>query len=630
MRRLPLIYDTLLHIRIADNLSLTTLWAPIEAFGFYRPLTFLPLVLIQRIWGYYPAALLNGLNLGQHALNAALLGALAWRVWHSRARALAAGLLLAAFPFSYQAVAVYGHNVHPATAGLILLGLHGYVARIRGEWPRRWIGLGWSVVGGLFILSLLSHESAVLFGFFALLVQLNLPSSPPLRAWRAWFRVGRPAFVFIGLGMVYLMAYQFLPLTRAPESGEAIAAWPKLLYLGQAAAYPFVWWAHRLPALSATLLCLVAVSLTLGLSLRRGRSDARGLLWGWGWWAAASALIAVPLSADYLLHGPRLLYLGSLGLALAWSILLIPPAPLRLQAGHQPRRLLPGLLALFFILSSSSLFVRARLADYARLTSGVAVVADAMRGRPPAEGVLLLNLPAWIAPPRNTYAVGAELAAQLGYHLFAEEWVNDNLRAARPVAAIQVADLLAATPYPYGLHAQHHLLPLSADWTPAGSAVFVTRYTQAGPVMEWLGRFTPPTAVSPPALATFGPYFLHRVEAQACAGQVDLTLDWSLAEGVTPPGSASLFVQWWDDTGQLATQLDRPPLALRPDSLRTPSGWHLLDARRLTAAAVGGRLLIGAYDYATGQRFPAADAAGRPLADNAFALPIPPCPIAAP
>jgi len=113
---LPLIYDSLLHIRVATELDLVTVWLPTETFGFYRPLTFLPMLIIRGWFGYYPAWLLHGLNVGQHALNALLLFALSWRLWRKPGWSVAAGLLLALFPFAYQAVAVYGHNVHLTTA----------------------------------------------------------------------------------------------------------------------------------------------------------------------------------------------------------------------------------------------------------------------------------------------------------------------------------------------------------------------------------------------------------------------------------------------------------------------------------------------------------------------------------
>ena len=89
--QLPLIYDTLLHIRIAGGLNLGSVWLPTEAFGFYRPMTFFPMLVIKQLFHRYPAWLLHGNNVLQHVVNAGLLAWLSWRLWPGWRRAAAAG-----------------------------------------------------------------------------------------------------------------------------------------------------------------------------------------------------------------------------------------------------------------------------------------------------------------------------------------------------------------------------------------------------------------------------------------------------------------------------------------------------------------------------------------------------------
>ena len=48
--RLPVIYDSLLHIRIAKGLNLFTAWLPTPKFAFFRPMTFLPMILIRGLF----------------------------------------------------------------------------------------------------------------------------------------------------------------------------------------------------------------------------------------------------------------------------------------------------------------------------------------------------------------------------------------------------------------------------------------------------------------------------------------------------------------------------------------------------------------------------------------------------
>ncbi|MCA9932231.1 MAG: hypothetical protein KC419_27290, partial [Anaerolineales bacterium] len=213
--RLPLIYDTLLHIRITGTLDWTSVWLPAKAFGFYRPLTFFPMLVIQRLFGYYPSRLLHGINVAQHAANAGLLVWLSWRLRQNGRFALTVGLLFALFPFSYQAVAVYGHNVHPTTVGIILLGLHSYLTALERKRP-----FWWTLTTFIFILSLLSHESAVLFGGFAALVQWQHDKKLPRIALSSLHPGRAPWLIFLLLGVLYLIGYQFLPITRPPDAGQ--------------------------------------------------------------------------------------------------------------------------------------------------------------------------------------------------------------------------------------------------------------------------------------------------------------------------------------------------------------------------------------------------------------------------
>ena len=615
--RLPLIYDTLLHIRIAKGLDLATVWLPTTKFGFYRPLTFLPLLLIRGLFGSYPALLLHGLNVVQHALNAALLAWLAWRLWKNAWSSLAAGLLLALFPFAYQAVAVYGHNVHPTTATLMLLGLHCYLSG-RRQRKASW----WWLTAGFFVLSLLSHETAVLLGPFAALVQWNdeKKANFPRQISRL---IREPWFLLTLAGGLYAIGYQWLPIQRLPqEISNDNSLWPKVLYLGQAAAAPFTWFAHTLPSIGAAPLVLGGLALTAGWTIwaARKRENRLPLLLGWGWWGLASALIAIPLLTDYLLHGPRLLYLGGVGLALAWAALLEPLRRGRLGAW-------PWLLVLALMLAQNWSFVSGQLALYQELTEPITVAQDAMQNRPADEGILFVNLPTWIAPARNTYPVGSEHVAMLGSYLFLEEIVTQNLGGSRPAKAIQLPEAETDPGYPYHLFGETDLnLGVDADWTPAGSQVLVTRYTELGTQTEHVGTLLPADPDEQP-IAVLGPFELLSAEAASCRGTVTLDTRWNWSGDVALPPTVSLFVQALDNTGQVAAQVDGPPLNLRVDLVNPAAGWTIQDRRTLHLAvgASGNQLVLGAYDYASGERFAAVDAGGEALPDNAWRVDIEVC-----
>lgn len=599
--RLPLIYDTLLHIRITKGLDWLTVWLPTEAFGFYRPLTFVPLLIVKGLWGEYPGRVLQLLNIGQHLLNGLLLVGLCWRLWHRWWQAVLAGLFFVVFPFSYQAVAVYGHAVHPTTAGLLLLALHTYLSALTPAGTRFWL-----LTGLFFCFALLNHESAILFGALAALGQWN---------WQGWPRFkfrhllqDNPWLVFLLLGAVYLVIYRLLPITRAPQTGgDGVGALGlRALYLLQAATYPF---ARFMPSQLAILFGVGLTLLWVGWLARR--PEARlPLLLGWGWWGLASLVIAIPLPTNYLLHGPRLLYLGAVGLAIAWAWLLT-------LSDRWLAMTLVGVIVL-----SNILFVRGRLADYGRLTEPVRVVAETMAERPVGEGITLVNLPDWLAPPTNLYPVGVEFVAMLGDYLFVEELLAENLGVDHPAEAVVLPELLSQTDYAYGLHDQTPLTAIGA-WPPGRTQhIFITRYVPTGPQTVYTGRVEPATPNALP-LVSFSHYDLLAANALNCADGIQVRLTWHPQANIPP--TTSIFVQLLQADGQFVVGADGPPLGLRPDLL-PGSGRNLFDIRHVPAGTSADHLLIGVYDYLSGQRQAAQDAQANPLPDNAFFLPLTPCP----
>jgi len=625
--QLPLLYDDLLHIRITKGLNWASVWLPTDAFGFYRPLTFVPLLAIDQLLGRYPAELLHGINVFQHVANVLLISTLSWRLWQKFHWVAATGLLLAFYPFSYQAIAVYGHNVHPATAGILLLALHTYLSALRPTGRR---AIWWAATAVLFLLGLLSHESAILFGAFAALIDWNeaghLPSFKGENLGRSVRNaLFRPWFIFLILGFLYFVGYQFLPLSRAPQASFAGGdLWYKALYVLQAAAYPVTWFAGLFsegPTVAVGMV-LFGLFVLLGLTFWSAKNPTNRLplLTGWAWWGLSALVIALPLETSYLLHGPRLLYLGSVGLAILWPVLL-EPVFLLPKAGQWI-----WAAALAFILVTSGLFVRDRLAAYAHLTSPVEAVQTVMEGKANDEGILLINLPDWLAPANNTYPIGVEFVAMLGNYLFAEELMAQNLGMDRPVQSLKVPDLLTEQAYSYDIHEQGVGPLINGGWSPDGSHVFIINYDETGPQTRYAGQLTIREGQAGPK-ATFGPYELLAGDASFCEASVELTTIWSPT--ADPEPTTSLFAQLLNGDGQLIAQADGPPLGLRPDLVDLPQGWVIVDQRTLLAGdgqALPETVLLGAYDYVSGERFPAVDGDGQALPENALPIEIKECP----
>ena len=630
----PLIYDTLLHIRIAGGLTMGSVWLPTEAFGFYRPMTFFPMLLIQELFDGYPAWLLHGNNVVQHAANAGLLAWLSWRLWPDWRRAVAGGAIFATFPFAYQAVTVYGHNVHPAIVGLVLLGLHSYLTAVSHQSPRKW----WGLTSFLFVVMLLTHETAVLFGWFALLVQINAQPEA-IKRWlglvrqKEWRTLQRlPWLWFLLAGLLYLIIYQLLPISRAPQTaalGQNL--WLNWLYVLQAAVFSLTWFAHLLPNMSGAAITLVSGGLVVALSgwlAWRRPTWRHPLLLAWGWWAAPSLLIGVTLPTDYLLRGPRLLYLGGVGVALLWAHLLAWVWHGR-SATYSWLKSVAWTAVLSFILITSGQFVDTKLDEYAQLTQPVSVMQSALHPRitPPNAEIVLVNLPQWLDVPPNTYAVGVEFVAMLGGYLFVNELVSANLPEPHRVWAVSLPELQTSQRYAYGIHGQHSW---PAPATTLQRHIFITQFAPEQPQMQHMGYVVPETGLATPdSIAQFENYNLSEAAASACDGTVNIGLHWQ-PNASSVPDTTAIFVQVLDANGRLLAQADGPPLGVRPGLLGATPDWLLVDLRKIELAkeetAVPTTVLVGVYDFTTGERSPATDNSGQPLPDNAWETPISPCP----
>lgn len=615
--RLPAIYDSLLHMRITSGLTWQTVWLPTGDFGFYRPMTFAPMLLIEQLFGYYPAWLLHGFNVVQHALNVALLIWLLRRLGQTAETAVAAGLLLATFPFAYQAIAVYGHNVHPTITNLLLLGLHSYPTAQDSEGRKR--PFFWALTLGIFLLSLLTHESAILFGPFAALVQWTREGRLPAVKLGNLAPSRSPWVLFLLMGIFYLAIYQLFPISRAPQASPLTAGslTIRLLYLAQAAVYPLAALFNWL--ISAPAPWLIGLSVLLVAAGVVGRAVAAEnrlpLLLASGWLGLAFLLIGIPLSTDYLLRGPRLLYLGGVGVSMLWSGLLVGKRPFSLR--------LVGWLTVLLIVGINGRFIQRQLDAYQQLTEPVRQVEQVLTDAPPTSGVILLNLPQWIEPAEKQFPVGVEFVSMLGGYLFVEELVGYNLKSvSHPAQAAIVPDQLAETAYRVGLHEQTAVADLDLS-QPGVQHLLLTRYEAGGVQTEAVGWLLPLNAPDRSPLATFGPYTLLDARAERCADVLTVQLTWQHDPAAVEP-TLSMFVQALGPDGRAVAQADGPPLAIRPDWLPTTRPY--VDQRHLPLTdSQPSTLLVGVYNFLNGTRLLAMDAQERPLADNALALPITQC-----
>lgn len=190
-------------------------------------------------------------------------------------------------------------------------------------------------------------------------------------------------------------------------------------------------------------------------------------------------------------------------------------------------------------------------------------------------------------------------------------------------------DLLSDPEYSYAVHEEATGNTINGDWTPAGSNIFISTYTGPAPATRFSGRILPELAVAK-SIATIGPYELLSAEASNCAGTVRLITSWqpiseSGSRRVIAP-STSIFAQLLNEEGELTAQADGPVLGLRPDLLQVPPGWKLMDVREFEIGDNRpGEILIGAYDFVSGDRFSAQNGEKEDLPDDAFRVPLGEC-----
>lgn len=624
--KFPLSFDDLLHIRLVKGLDYVSVWLPLAEANFYRPFMFIPLLLTRSLFGTYPAPFVYSLNLLFFLLNGLLFVWFTWRLWQRWPRSLTAGLLFGSYPFAYQAVAVFGNNIYLFLLGIILLALHTYLLALTGS--RIW----WLVTAVLFIIGLLSHELMVLFPLFAALTHWASQNKIQIGNWtwanKNWqalldlktvLRVS-PFVSFLFISLLYFVLYQFLPVAGAPPAASNLLQ-PRLLYLLQSGVYPLAALANTVDALPTPSIILVSLLILSALSIWAARQPENrlALLLGWGWWGSTSLLLLLTLPTDYIVHGPRLIYLSSIGSSIIWAIVL--------DALFSWRRLgkVLATAVVILIVLFSGIFVRQRVTALANLGSPIALIKQVMAARPLPEGVLLVNFPAYSAPAQTIFPAGIEHVALMGSHLFAEEIVWENLNQVRPVLAVGLPELLSDPGYPYGSHVQTDLPLTAQDLPAAGAHVFLSEFTETGVVSIYTGQFKP-AENEPTPVAYFGEYTLLAATAIFCKGSLATQLIWQL--NGTPSPATSLFVQALADDGRVIAQEDGPPLSIRPDLLPLPQNWQIIDQRQLSPepGTQASQLLIGVYDYQTGTRFPAQDANNTDLPANAYSLSPQPCP----
>jgi hypothetical protein len=637
--RLPFFFDDFVHIPFVDENTLGQMWRSAGRLAYYRPLPFTIWKIMFLVLGRHSAFLQHAFNLLLHFLNGLLVGWLAAQYWAPRAsheaatppittawpRAFLAATLFLLFPFSYQAVPWVGSMSHLLVTALILLSLAAYW-RFRQTGSRAW------AVASLLLafLAPFAHENGVLAGP---LLAAMLVCRPDFR--QDARRNLRHIALWTVPALIWLPIWWLAP--KGISGGVGLSGPEAILqnttYFGQGAAYPLSWLGGRVLVLTGAndmlvVRLLILLALAGAAAIQRLSGAGRRSLMPWLWLALALLPAVLFLDFDYVINGPRLLMLLSVGAAWLWADVALLAAGWARVGGRRPssrrwQRLALSVAVVLLVLVQNVAFIGRRLTFHQILGDAyrqtVSLVRQANEAGQPA---ILVNLPAWLAPERATFALGHEGVQFWPDYAPPDTLASVNLSQAASLSLASYEAIRPQMPYLYGLAGG------PPDWNVlagAGGRVFLAGYAPDAVSVSQVGDLDPAPGPDQP-LATFAsPDGTARVvlaSAQASRAEegLEVTLGWQVE--APPAEHVTVFVHVVDAGGQLVGQLDGDPLAGAFPFYRWPAGLRAAEWRTGQVEGDDLALLVGLYDRLTGERFPASGPNGASWPDNALPIPV--------
>jgi hypothetical protein len=620
--RLPLFFDDMIHLRWLDWHSLSATWTTGEGLGYYRPLTMSFWKIGFSLLGYHDPVLYHLLNLVLHALNATLVGFVAWRAFIGRGRVaytLLATALFSSFPFSYQAVPSSSSLSKPLIAFLTLSSVLFY-------WEARRHDSRWR-----FALSLLlgmsapfAYESGVMVPVAILAVEVLGHYRNEFRRW-SWLPTTHAILIWgIALPIVVLME----PETGASVSFSSLTSlWQNGVYFVEGLLFPIS--LVGTPLQQATgidqYVLLSAIDL-VGLAALFGfywwARQIHLFLYALSWFVVGIAPLWLMLDFAYVITSPRLLYLGAVGSAVMWAgipVLLWS----RLPARRWPKAL--AAVGATVMLAFSINYVRDKMELASTMSDPLWQAAHAAEAQGPSSRLLYINVPAWIAPKQPTYRIGTEGLTFIPEYVRVQDFVYVNTGVEPEIRAYMFDAVKEDWPAYIGYAGTALDRDRLAHEVRQADAVYRTVYSSSGLHFVEAGSVDPgqPTTPSHRDRARFGDEIaLIEYETAPWTEGVVLHL-WWLCKGPVQ-GNVTVFTHATDSTGQLVAQADGDPVLglFSPGTCETGDLVHdvryiaLPEDLRGMEPSIG----VGWYNRATGERLPAVAGDGQRAADDMIRL----------
>lgn len=628
---LPLFFDDLVHLPFVDKYSLVEMWQTAGSLAYYRPLPFVIWDIMYAFLGRHDPLLQHGFNLLLHMLNGILVGWLAGKLWPKIAyfkgqelqwwpRSFLSATLFLLFPFSYQAVPWVGSLAHLFVTFLILLSLTTY-------WQYRLSGRRvWGALSLVFaFLAPFAHENGILVGPLLAAILFTGPD------WRDRLARNLGHIILWTLpALLWLPIWWFAP--KAVDGSVAIRNGETMLqnsaYFLQGASYPLSWlggWLRfRLRINDMMVTAVLGFIALAGAALIQwfGGAARRSLLpWLWVFIAAIPAVLF--LSFDYVINGPRLLMLASVGAAWLWTdVAMVAIGWKNIRDRPSFNRRWPRIalvLAVFAaLLLQNYIFIKNRMSLHEILgrAQQQAILLTTTTNEAGRKAVFV-NLPTWLAPGNNTYALGHEGVQFLPNYAPPETLISVNTGRPADLEIIRYEAIRPEMPYHYGLGNS------TADWEGLAETrgeVFVADYDLADISFRPAGAFLPSPSSDEPLAIFSDPIGNDRIlllsaKAIRHENNLQVNLTWHV-EGQAPE-QVTVFVHVVDEQGRLISQMDGDPLGGSFPLNQWPPGTSAEDRRIITIEDGPETVLIGLYDRQSGERWPALSTTDESWPDDA-------------
>ncbi len=602
---LPFFQDDVIHIRWQSTHNVIEPFITAKNLPIYRPLGESLMKVWWLILGRNDPALLRLQNILTHTLNAVLVALLVLRIDRSKRRFAVAGLaavLLAAFPFAYQAVIWINVFFYPlGTCLLLLTALIYWHARTRGS--TRWLLLAWL----LCFLAAAEIEYGLMTGAILLGIELLL-----------WVQRRQPHIWWVGpavgllINVIFYAIWRSVPRASYYSNGIVSLDIGKILqmspYYLQGLIYPAAPAALSLGNLlgldgASALGVVVLITLGIMFTVLIWKQRTVVALVGLGWFVLFAVPPLISVDYEYVVNSPRLLYPTAPGITLIWALLIVE---LVWTGRWRKIRLAIALALSGLVLAQNYTFVQTENRLYHLAEEPVDEVANAARTTPQDEPLLFLNLPSWLSPHAQDYALGNHGVqfiaswASINDVIFAYNGVDHFSRAASFTA------LTNDTPYWLGLYGT------KLDWDGLSKlmlksgSVYLTQYEPDRIRLLPAGRVTS-VNLGDVAAQFRSELQIGSTQIVTSNSTIEIVLTWRVLQRIDQ--DLTVFVHLYAPDGQLVAQADGYPLlGLAPFWLWAP-GQTLQDRRTLSwpvdAPAGTYRVGVGIYDRGSGQRLEA-------------------------